>query len=112
MTERYVEHCICQVCKEKLINIKPSDFEVRKLRAWDGDKWLYAISIGCPYLNIRWDIKEPQAGRGVKVDEWYLSDYAGLNMTVLEYPSIAEWARRVVARFETRLRLYSKRLGR
>ena len=112
MTERYVEHCICQACKEKLINIKPGDFETRKLRAWNGDEWAYAISIGFPYLNMRWDIKDFQSGRGIKVDEWYLSDYAGLNMVVYEYSSIAEWARRVVHRFESRLRLYSKRLGR
>lgn len=114
MTERYVKQCLCQACNEKLINIKPGDFESTKLLiSRECGKYVYAVSIGCGYLNMRWVIKDIQAGIGIKVAEWYIGpEFGGFSLSEYEYPSIVEWARRVVIRFETSLRLYSKRLGR
>lgn len=107
MTERYVSHCICQACKAKLINIKPRDLVVTKCcDVFDGN-CIEGVSVAIPYLSFRWCIYD-----GVKVIECYIDERAGLAISTYDYPSIAEWARRVVIRFETRLRLYSKRLGR
>lgn len=114
MTERYVKQCLCQACNEKLINIKPGDFDsTKQLISRECDKYEYAVIIGCGYLNMRCFIKDIQAGIGIKVAECHIGhEFGGFSLSEYEYPSIVEWARRVVARFETRLRLYSKRLGR
>lgn len=107
MTERYVSHCICQACKAKQINIKPSDFYITESNEIEGGKWATAVWVRVPYLNFYWYLYG-----SLKVNEYYINERGGFAMFAYNYPSIAEWARRVVARFETRLRLYSKRLGR
>lgn len=111
MTGRYVKQCLCQACKAKQINIKPRDFAVSVSMTYEQNKMrVISVSIGWAYFNMFWWLKSCPNG-GVKVEEYHMGTFSGVNMVVYEYSSIAEWARRVVARFETGLRLYSKRLG-